>query len=54
MMSCRASAGSALEARVSESPKVRTTIAAAITDQLVKAAVSPKIDVLSAYKQGFL
>jgi hypothetical protein len=45
----------ALEARVSESPKVRATLASEIKAELVNAgAADARVDVLSAYKQGFL
>ncbi|MEO7273415.1 MAG: M14 family zinc carboxypeptidase [Vicinamibacterales bacterium] len=44
-----------LEARVSEAAAVRASIAAEVTAELIKAgAVDPSVEVLSAYKQGFL
>lgn len=44
-----------LEARVSESPEVRARLASEIKAQLVQGgAADPRVDVLSAYKQGFL
>ena len=44
-----------VEARLSESPAIRKTIAAEVREQLIKAgAKDPSVKVLSAYKQGFL
>ena len=44
-----------VEARVSESPEVRRQLAEEIRAQLTQAgAADPRVDVLSAYKQGFL
>ncbi|MEO5897061.1 MAG: M14 family metallopeptidase [Vicinamibacterales bacterium] len=44
-----------VEARVSESPAVRQRLAQEIRAELLKAgAADPKVEVLSAYKQGFL
>ena len=44
-----------LETRLSESPQIRTGIADQARGELVKAgAKSPRVRVLSAYKQGFL
>ena len=44
-----------LEARLSESPEVRKQLVGDITSELTKAgAASPKVRVLSAYKQGYL
>jgi hypothetical protein len=44
-----------VEVRVSESPAVRERLTAEIRDQLVKAGASnPRVQVFSAYKQGFL
>ena len=44
-----------VEARVSESPAYRQKLAAEIRAELAKAgAADPRVDVLSAYKQGFL
>lgn len=44
-----------IEARLSEAPAERAKIAAEARDALIEAgAVDPQVDVLSAYKQGFL
>jgi murein tripeptide amidase MpaA len=44
-----------LETRLSESPGIRRTIAGQAREQLIKAgAKDPSVNVLSAYKQGFL
>ena len=44
-----------VEARLSESPAVRQRLAAEARAELVKAgAANPRVEVLSAYKQGFL
>jgi hypothetical protein len=44
-----------VEARLSESPAVRKSIADQARAELIKAgAADPKVDVLSAYKQGYL
>ena len=44
-----------IEARLSESPSVRTRLADELRAELIKAgAVNPRVSVLSAYKQGFL
>lgn len=44
-----------LEARLSESPEVRKTIADEVRAELTKAgATNPQVRILSAYKQGFL
>jgi hypothetical protein len=43
-----------IEARISESPELRRSVAAGIRDELIKAgAVNPSVTVLSAYKQGY-
>ena len=45
----------AIEARLSESPEYRQTIAGQVTAQLIKAgATAPDVRILSAYKQGYL
>lgn len=53
----RITAGAAvtIEARLSESPEYRHTLAGQVTAELIKAgAASPEVRILSAYKQGYL
>ena len=44
----------AIEARLSESPEYRQTLAREVSAALIKAGAVPEVRILSAYKQGYL